>query len=105
MLAGECQGGVPRWYAESSAAAVRQACPEAGACADEARQGGRQEASAAAGENMAQLREAGELMSRSEKMRDAKQWFALDLLLLGVGVLCLIAYCRRLLGPEDDELC
>ncbi|MEO9382811.1 hypothetical protein [Chromobacterium phragmitis] len=45
---------------------------------------------------------AAELMSRSESMRDAKKWFALDLLVLGAAVLCLLGYLRRM--REQEEL-
>ncbi|WP_146042161.1 hypothetical protein [Chromobacterium sinusclupearum] len=106
MLAGESQGGVARWYAESSAP-VRQACASVASCREAHALPGaaRREASAIVEDNMTQLAAANEVMSRSENMRDAKRWFALDLLLLGVGVLCLLGYCRRLLGPEEDEMC
>ncbi|MFB9157879.1 hypothetical protein [Chromobacterium violaceum] len=47
------------------------------------------------------LAQAAELMSRSESMRDAKKWFALDLLVLGVAVPCLLGYLRGLRERED----
>ncbi|VEB43617.1 Uncharacterised protein [Chromobacterium violaceum] len=50
---------------------------------------------------MERLAQAAELMSRSESMRDAKKWFALDLLVLGVAVLCLLGYLRGLRERED----
>lgn len=104
LSAGVCQASVPQWYAESSAVVARQACQVA-ACEPAPVALRHSEASGAGGDNISQLALADEVMSRSENMRDAKRWFALDLLLLGAGVLCLIAYCRRLLGPDEDEMC
>ncbi|WP_152526843.1 hypothetical protein [Pseudogulbenkiania ferrooxidans] len=51
--------------------------------------------------NVERLALAAELMSRSESMRDAKKWFALDLLVLGVAVLCLLGYLRGMHQQED----